>query len=328
MQRKLEKLKAESLVKHKEPPQYEGKLVKEHTDWLYACNLVFWLKPYTYDIDETCILWVSTFLKGKAMEQWKQYERDHGEDKTSWAIFTDKLLDWVQTPANWNLSYAEKYEKAEQQLGQDVRQFAVYLQGTEDVLSDTYTEQQRIRHFLAKIKPEISRGVAALETAPTVWEDAVEAAARIEENLKAGQREKTVATTQWTSKDTTEKTPKGTSTGYCGNRSSRGGRGGYANRRITSTPGPSSNRQGAVATPATKPNNAPVQERGQDLSEITCWGCGKKGHYQSNCPTSVAKVNTATTTVMKIEEVDTSDEGPAQKRRRSKKGKGPQQNPQ
>ena len=119
-QRKLEKLKAKSLVKHKEPLQYKGKSVKEHTDWLYACNLVFWLKPYTYDVDETRILWASTFLKGKAMEQWKQYERDHREDKTLWAIFTDKLLDWVQTPANWNLSYAEKYEKAEQQLRKDV----------------------------------------------------------------------------------------------------------------------------------------------------------------------------------------------------------------
>ena len=41
-------VRAEVAVKHKDPTMYEGKTVKEHTDWIYSCELVFCLKPFTY----------------------------------------------------------------------------------------------------------------------------------------------------------------------------------------------------------------------------------------------------------------------------------------
>src|SRR5436190_23178853 len=51
-------VRAEVAVKHKDPTMYEGKTVKEHTDWIYSCELVFHLKPFTYQKDSHCVLWV------------------------------------------------------------------------------------------------------------------------------------------------------------------------------------------------------------------------------------------------------------------------------
>ena len=156
-------VRAEAAVKHKDPAMYEGKTVKEHTNWIYSCELVFHLKPFTYQKDSHCVLWAMMFLKGKPLEQWKHYEKNHGADVMSWSSFTSILLDWVQMAANWSLTTGEKYQKAEQRAGQDVRTFAMYLQSIEDLL-EPYTEAHWIQHFLSKLRPEVSQGVASLET--------------------------------------------------------------------------------------------------------------------------------------------------------------------
>src|SRR5438045_7296740 len=113
-------VRAKVAVKHRDPAMYEGKTVKEHTDWIYSCELVFRLKPFTYQKDSHHVLWAMTFLKGKLLEQWKHYEKNHGADVTSWSSFTSILLDWVQTAANRSLTAGEKYRKAEHGAGQDV----------------------------------------------------------------------------------------------------------------------------------------------------------------------------------------------------------------
>src|SRR5438045_7317265 len=130
-------VRAKAAVKHKDPAMYEGKTVKEHTDWIYSCELVFCLKPFTYQKDSRRVLWVTMFLKGKLLEQWKHYEKNHGTDVTSWSSFTSILLDWVQTAANRSLTTGEKYQKAEQRAGQDVGTFQLYLKSTEDLLNHT-----------------------------------------------------------------------------------------------------------------------------------------------------------------------------------------------
>ena len=142
---------------------YEGKTVKEHTDWIYSCELVFCLKPFTYQKDSHHVLWATMFLKGKPLEQWKHYKKNHGTDVTLWSSFTSILLDWVQTAANQSLTTGEKYQKVEQRAGQDVRTFAMYLQSIEDLLKP-YMEAHQIQHFLSKLRPEVSRGVTSLET--------------------------------------------------------------------------------------------------------------------------------------------------------------------
>src|SRR5438045_1800766 len=101
-----------------------------------------------------------------------------------------------------------------------------------------------------------------------------------------------------------------------GNWGGRGGRGGSTHGGLTlhstcSTTG---------TTPAMQPNNMPATAMSQDLSQVTCWSCGQKGHYQSSCPNPEVKVNT--TTAPRIEEVNTSDEALKCKHHKSKKKRG------
>ena len=144
----------------------------------------------------------------------------------------------------------------------------------------------------------------------------IEAAAQIEENLKVEQKERNAAAMPKKGAQTEKLvTPAPVSSSW-GNQGGRGGRGGSIHGGLT-LHGTCSTTS---TTPATQPNNTPATATSQDLSQVTCWSCGKKGHYQSNCLNPGAKVNTAADPG--IEEVNTSDEAPKRKHRQSKKEKG------
>src|SRR5438045_6320873 len=258
-------VRAEVAVKHKDPAMYEGKTVKEHTDWIYSCELVFCLKPFTYQKDSCHVLWVMTFLKGKLLEQWKCYEKNHGTDVTSWSSFTSILLDWVQTAANRSLTAGEKYQKAEQRAGQDVRTFAMYLQSIKDLL-EPYMEAHQIQHFLSKLRPEVSQGIASLETRPKTLDDMIEAAAWIEENLKAEQKERNAAATPKKGAQTEKPVTPAPASSSQGNQGGRGGRGGstHGGSRLHGT------HSTAGTTPAMQPSNMPATATRQDPSQVTC----------------------------------------------------------
>jgi len=217
--------------------------------------------------------------------------------------------------ANWSLTTGEKYQKAEQRAGQDVRTFATYLQSIEDLL-EPYMEAHWIQHFLSKLRPEVSRGIASLETQPKTLDDMIEAAAQIEENLKAEQKERNAAATPKKGAQTEKLVTPAPVSSSQGNWGGRGGRGGSTHGGLTLH----GTRSTASTTPATQPNNTPATAMSQDLSQVTCWSCGQKGHYQSSCPNPGVKVNT--TTAPRIEEVNTSNEVPKCKCHQSKKEKG------
>src|SRR5438045_4732757 len=144
----------------------------------------------------------------------------------------------------------------------------------------------------------------------------IEAAAWIEENLKAEQKERNAAATPKKGAQTEKLVTPAPVSSSQGNWGGRGGRGGSTHGGLTLH----GTRSTASTTPATQPNNTPDTDMSQDLSQVTCWSCGQKGHYQSSCPNPGVKVNTAT--APRIEEVNTSDEAPKRKCCWSKKRKG------
>src|SRR5438045_9758069 len=108
----------------------------------------------------------------------------------------------------------------------------------------------------------------------------IEAAAWIEENLKAEQKERNAAATPKKGAQTEKPVTLAPASSSRGNRGGRGGRGGSTHGGST----PHGTCSTAGTTPAMQPNNTPATAMSQDLSQVTCWSCGKKGHYQSNCP--------------------------------------------
>src|SRR5438045_4575825 len=146
----------------------------------------------------------------------------------------------------------------------------------------------------------------------------IEAAAQIEENLKAEQKECNATATPKKGVQTEKLVILAPASSSQGNWGGRGGQGGSTCGGLTLH----STCSTASTTPAMQLNNTPATATSQDLSQVACWSCGQKGHYQSSCPNPGVKVNT--TTAPRIEEVNTSDEAPKRKHRWSKKEKGPQ----
>jgi hypothetical protein len=166
---------------------------------------------------------------------------------------------------------AEKFEACVQLSNQDVQGFSLYLQSLEDKLPE-YSESHKKQHFLTKLRPELRRGIMSMEHVPETRDDMIEAAARIEENLKQDKSEKR------------SRTGNAPATGAA---SSSGGQ----QPRVPKTAGtgtanapPRGSATGAVAT---TPNSLPLPSRPNlppiDRSKIKCFGCQKMGHYKTEC---------------------------------------------
>jgi len=150
----MKMVKFESTVKIKDPPVYNGKTIKEHTDWVRACSIAFDNRPVSFKYGITRVRWSSQYLGQRPAELWARYQRTKGKNKTKWGPFKKLLLDWVQTTANRSLAAAEKYETAIQGPTQGVRSFHLHLETIEDALP-SYIEAHKMQHFLAKLRLEI-----------------------------------------------------------------------------------------------------------------------------------------------------------------------------
>lgn len=264
-------LRMESALKVSDPPLYEGKNIKEHDHFHRHCETVFRLKPVTYTAESTRVTWASSFFRGRPSDLWARYEKENGQDHILWEAFVDLLLDWVQTPANRHLAVAEKFEACVQLPSQDVRGFSLYLQSLEDKLPE-YSETHKKQHFLTKLRPELRRGIMSMEHVPETREDMIEAAARIEENLKQDKNEKR------------SRTGNAPPTGAA---SSSGGQQPRAPKTASTGTVNAPPKAGATGAAATSPNSLPLPSRSNlpstDKSKIKCFGCQKMGHYRTEC---------------------------------------------
>jgi len=288
-------LRIEASIKVKDPPLYYGKSVKEHRVFVAQCENVFNIKSITYRVQETRIRWATQFFRDDPFDIWGRYEQENGVS-ISWGEFKKLLLDWVKTPANRHLDAAQKFEEARQGPNQTVRNFALYLQTLEDRL-EPYSEAHKKQHLLSKLRPEITRGVMALEHMPATRDDMIEAAARIEENLNAEKKEKRdkrpreeAATSSPSRNSKSQKTDSASSP------SSKSGRKGNSETSAPQDAASTSGGQRDTATTPTKGSTSTSNKsrKSTDLSKITCYNCNEKGHYQSNCPKKASASAVAT----------------------------------
>jgi hypothetical protein len=259
-------------------------LVKNHKNFTEHCEANFEAKSLTYGTDKNKIVYARQFLEGTLKEDWKRYEKGHGLDRISWEKFKELTLDWMDTPANRRIDAARKYEEANQGT-LNVRSFANFLESLEDRLP-SYTEEQRMTHLLAKLRPDLQRRILLLEGYKSLHtrQDLVEAASTIEEGVRKKKQEK-------------EQKQQGhrPARNVAGSRRPDPNKPPQDQSPITQTnPG---NRSSNTSGPSTGPNNLPVRSqdrsRSTDPNKLQCFHCQGFGHIKSNCPQLDNTRNTA-----------------------------------
>jgi hypothetical protein len=109
-----------------------------------------------------------------------------------------------------------------------------------------FTEEQQVFAFFCKLRPELRKQVAMYQDLPKTRESMVALATRVENSMKG-----------------TSTTP--------------------ARNQATDSPTNSQKEQGNRNPGA---SSKPPQTTPKDLSGITCYNCGEKGHYANSCPKS------------------------------------------
>jgi hypothetical protein len=142
----------------KEPDTFKGKTLKEARDFIRSLELVFALAPDAYSAEQEKILYGVMFLAGEPRETWHQNHSVSDLDEYLWDDFKSFVLDAVEDPVNRSLSTTISYENARQGEQQSAQAFAIELATIEEQMAP-YTNEQRTRHLLAKLKPALRTSI-------------------------------------------------------------------------------------------------------------------------------------------------------------------------
>jgi hypothetical protein len=266
-----------SAIRLATPDLYYGKTLKEHTNFIWQCDVNFRRDPRQFNDDVAKVLYAMQYLRGEPRDRWRARETEQGRDQASWQIFLDFLLDLIQNPVNRQLNTAQRYADARQRVHQSVHTYVTYIESLEDELPP-YTEEQRRLHLLTTFRPEIRTALTNHQTIPDTRVDLIALAARLEENMN---NQRTTGGEHQTRRDVARGAP-------VTNR---------VEKRYTEVVRNIGPLRGANAQPVGSQRGGHGQKRGQfpirqhagsgnpgsNSASVTCWRCGRVGHYATAC---------------------------------------------
>lgn len=240
-------LHAKRTLRPKDPPEYRGKNLKEHREFARSCETAFKLLPQEFSLDGNRVTWAMQYLQGDPRELWYTHQERNFEASgttPTWAYFKQYLLDLLSDPINRSLEAATAHAQAMQRKDQTVRAFATYLDVLEDQLTP-YTEEQRVQHLFAKLKPELQRAITNYHQVPATREDLIALGSTLERNLR--------------------RAPPAQETRTHGTNSTH------------------SSHKGKPREHFPKAKTSEPTRKSNDKSSITCYKCNKVGHYANEC---------------------------------------------
>jgi len=237
----------------KEPSPYKGRTIKEARAFIKELEVIFALAKSSYQTEQDKVLYGVMFLAGEPYETWHHRYEVSNLGAYTFEDFRQFVLDAVEDPANRSITVTMSYEKAVQREGQSIASFASDLATIEEQMSP-YTEEQRVRHLLAKITPDLRNEIIKYHEIPVTRQGLISLGARIESVDKRAPSKRDAPDSH--------------------DRSQR-------KRHLSSR----SDLQPARPARAQKVERTETRERTStfDKSQIECYGCGKKGHYKSEC---------------------------------------------
>lgn len=236
----------------KEPDPFKGKTLKEAREFIRSLELVFALSGEVYQRDREKVLYGVMFLAGEPRETWHHEHEVGGFEDYSWAEFKSFVLDSVEDPVNRALSVAIAYDTAKQGDSQTAQAFATELATLEEQV-EPYTEAQRTRHLLAKLKPALRRAIISYHNVPTTRSELISLATRLESaDGKSSATERSQSRKRTAAED----------------------RGRPASRK----------RLNATTQPSAGVSQAEPMLGRSATDKDRCWNCEGYGHFSRDCP--------------------------------------------
>lgn len=274
-------------LRMKPPPEYRGKNIKEHKEFIRACELVFRESPVFYQRDAAKVLMALPYLKGEPADAYEREEQRLGKDCHTWEEFSKFLLDNVADPVNRMFTIAQQHHDALQGTGQKVTEFVTYLESLEAEL-DPYTEIQKQQILLTKLRPELRRRITDHQTVPTSRLELTRLATRLEENARHA-KDRGAG-----SADSVEQLHNSRTSHHHNDRHDRKGRSDrYSRNNHNDRRQTKEDAQKPLVPPdgpATTVNRLPIPGSGPALNQgdagegsPKCYNCGKPGHFSREC---------------------------------------------
>ena len=244
-----------SSLRPKEPNPYSGKSLKEHREFIRDCRIAFQLTPENYPTEPSKVLYAMQYLQHDPRDAWwVHYDNMRQADDLNFDDFSNFLLNELSDPINRGLDTAMRYHSAGQRKDQNVCSFTTYLETLEAQL-EPYSENHRVQHLYAKLRPEIQTAITDFHQVPSTRSELISLAMTLERNLQR-----------------------------------KGALRAPDKRAAGDADRPSKRHRPAMQQRKGSPHRA-QSERGKrdrraqrDVSEVTCYNCNKKGHYSTTCP--------------------------------------------
>jgi hypothetical protein len=265
------------------PAHYKGTSQQELEEWISAWNRVFRVKQWTYNRWSVRVNVASTLLKGLPQNRWEANVKSGYKQcpYSNWDAFKEFLNSLIIAKTARNTQAIDNYRKLSWEWKKEsIQELYTRMLSIEADMGDQPTEKHRVDTLYSACKnnPSFSMSLFTInaDVLPSTLDEFIDQCTRAEQASNRFRASRAAQNAERAS-ERESKTPQDSGSGN--QRPDRGQK-----KRKRDSHADSERKTGArPAPPRTNPGAL-----SRDLAQVTCYGCGKKGHL-ANDPTKCEK---------------------------------------
>ena len=285
---RVESISLESKFRVVDPQPYTGKNQQELDKYLQECRNVFHIRPVTYSRDVDKVNYAQPFLKGTPFNEWmRMAEIIRDEHRLTWKYYVEFLQNKLKPQHLREIEVGGLLKKCRQLPGQRVSELVSYIESLEVQLIEVPTERQKHSHLLHALHDYLRDAIVRSDRQGKTR-------AELEQAARTAEQTEPVPTDlqgkKWRSSKVEESSSKASS--YRSHP--------YRQQRVPQSQGNEGQPQSATYKRGGSSSSKGKQpDRGNrprvEECQARCWGCGRKGHFERNCPNKKKRTQSSAT---------------------------------